>query len=77
MPRHGTNSNEKMEYLRVREAQTVRASVLDKAIISASRLTRGRAAPRPGGRWSSPPLWTSQFQVCRPRQGRTRLKPCF
>ncbi|PVB62487.1 hypothetical protein [Labrenzia sp. 011] len=40
MTGQGTSSNEKMEFLRVREAQTVRASILDKAIISASRLTR-------------------------------------
>lgn len=40
MSRNSTTSNDRMEYLRVREAQTVRAAVLDKAIVSASRLSR-------------------------------------
>ncbi|MBT9386327.1 AraC family transcriptional regulator [Pseudooceanicola sp. CBS1P-1] len=35
-----TATNDRMEYLRVQQAQTVRASILDKAVVSVSRLTR-------------------------------------
>ena len=40
MARQSSASNDDMEYLRVQGGQTVRASVLDKSIITATRLTR-------------------------------------